>query len=76
MTWLCPKCQAENRDDYHRISCRQCAALRPAMMKLEIELPFSEADEPIQWIECLQAEIVRICNENDVDPAAFVKRPE
>lgn len=45
-------------------------------MKLEIELPFSEAEEPIEWIERLRAEIVRICNENDVDPAAFVQEPE
>jgi hypothetical protein len=42
-------------------------------MKLEIELPVSEAEEPIQWIERLRAEIVRICDENELDPLAFVQ---
>lgn len=27
--WTCPKCQEENRDDYHRISCPHCASMRP-----------------------------------------------
>jgi rubrerythrin len=27
--WTCPKCQVENRDDYHRISCPHCASMRP-----------------------------------------------
>lgn len=27
--WICPNCLAENRDDYHRISCGQCHKLRP-----------------------------------------------
>lgn len=42
-------------------------------MRLEIELPFSEAAEPLQWIERLRAEIVRICDENELDPLSFVQ---
>jgi hypothetical protein len=42
-------------------------------MKLVIELPVSEAEEPIQWIERLQTEIERICEENDIDPLSFIR---
>lgn len=42
-------------------------------MKLEIELTVSDAEEPIQWIERLRAEIIRICDENDLDPLSFIQ---
>jgi hypothetical protein len=44
-------------------------------MKLEIELPFSEAQQPLEWIERLRAEIIRICEENDLDSVAFIQEP-
>lgn len=46
-------------------------------MKLTIELPASESQEPFQWIERLRAEIIRICEENDLDPQAYIaEQPE
>jgi hypothetical protein len=38
VTWTCPKCTALNRDDYHRVCCHRCFALRPPNNSMAAEL--------------------------------------